>query len=113
MRRRTLGALSLVLFLSIDRAHGQPTAPPTLDAARAAAAGLPRLHSLIVAQNGRTLLEYYARGAAARRVTNVKSASKSVISTLVGIAIERRLIPGVRQPIAAYFPELARDADPR
>ncbi len=113
MRRRTLGALSLVLLLSIDRAHGQRATLPALDAARAAAADLPRLHSLVVAQNGRTLLEYYAKVAAERRVTNVKSVSKSVISTLVGIAIERRLIPGVRQPIAAYFPELARDADPR
>ena len=112
-RRRALGALSLVVLLSIGRSHGQQTAPPTLDAARAAAAGLPRLHSLIVAQNGRTLLEYYAKGAAERRVSNVKSVSKSVISTLVGIAIERRLIPSVGQPIAAYFPELARDADPR
>ena len=93
MRRRALGALSLVLLLSIDRAHGQRATPPTLDAARAAAAELPRLHSLVVAQNGRTLLEYYAKGAAERRVTNVKSVSKSVISTLVGIAIERRLIP--------------------
>ena len=53
------------------------------------------------------------RARPAGRVTNVKSVSKSVISTLVGIAIERRLIPGVRQPIATYFPELARDADPR
>ena len=113
MRHRTLGALSLVLLLSIDRAHGQRATLPALDAARAAAADLPRLHSLVVAQNGRTLLEYYAKVAAERRVTNVKSVSKSVISTLVGIAIERRLIPGVRQPIAAYFPELARDADPR
>jgi CubicO group peptidase (beta-lactamase class C family) len=113
VRRRTLGALSLVLLLSIDRAHGQRATLPALDAARTAAADLPRLHSLVIAQNGRTLLEYYAKVAAERRVTNVKSVSKSVISTLVGIAIERRLIPGVRQPIAAYFPELARDADPR
>ena len=32
-RRRALGALSLVVLLSIGRAHGQQTAPPTLDAA--------------------------------------------------------------------------------
>ena len=113
MHRRTLAALALGLLLSLNRAHGQPAATPTLDDARAAAAGLPRLHSLVVAQNGKTLLEYFAKGATARRVTNVKSVSKSVISPLVGIAIERRLIPGVREPIATYFPELARDEDPR
>ena len=113
LRRRILLALPLALLLSIDRTHGQRPAPSTLDAARDAAAGLPRLRSLVVAQNGQTLLEYFAKGAGMGRVTNVKSVSKSVISTLVGIAIERRLIPGVRQPIATYFPELARDADPR
>ena len=113
MRRRAVFALLLVLLLWIDRAGGQGAAAPALDAAREAAATLPRLHSLVIAQNGRTLLEYFAKGAAVRRVTNVKSVSKSVISTLVGIAIERHLIPGVRQPIAAYFPELARDPDPR
>ena len=113
MRRRILIPLSLVLVLSLDRAYGQGAAAPTLDDARAAAAGLPRLHSLVVAQNGKTLLEYFAKGATVRRVTNVKSVSKSIVSTLVGVAIERRLIPGVRQPIARYFPELARDEDPR
>ena len=113
MRRRILLALPLVLLLSLDRAHGQRPAPSTLDAARDAAAGLPRLRSLVIAQNGQTLLEYFAKGAAIGRVTNVKSVSKSVISTLVGIAIERRLIPGVRESIATYFPELARDADSR
>jgi CubicO group peptidase (beta-lactamase class C family) len=113
LRRRALVALSFVLLLSIDRARGQGAAAPTLDEARAAAAGLPRLHSLVVAQNGKPLLEYFAKGATARRVTNVKSVSKSVVSTLVGVAIERRLIPSVRQPIATYFPELARDEDPR
>ncbi len=45
---------------------------------------------------------------------NIKSAAKSVISALTGIAIERGLLSGVRAPIAPYFPELARaGADPR
>jgi CubicO group peptidase (beta-lactamase class C family) len=114
MRRPlSVTALAVVLLLSIDRVHGQRAAAPTLEDARAAAAGLPRLHSLVVAQDGKTLLEYFAKGAAMRRVTNVKSVSKSVLSTLVGIAIERRLIPGVREPIATYFPALAHDTDPR
>jgi CubicO group peptidase (beta-lactamase class C family) len=36
-----------------------------------------------------------------------------VISVLVGIAIDRKLIPDVRTPIATYFPEVAQDADAR
>ena len=86
---------------------------PDLEGARAAAVQLPRLHSLLVNVRGATVLEYYAKGAAAARTTNVKSASKSVISTLVGIAIDRGLIKSVNEPIVRFFPQLARDRDPR
>ncbi|MGE3403974.1 MAG: serine hydrolase domain-containing protein [Vicinamibacterales bacterium] len=72
-----------------------------------AASALPRLRSLIVSRGGELLFERYYNGAAANRVTNIKSASKSVISTLVGIAIERKLIAGVETPIATWFPQLA------
>ena len=57
--------------------------------ARAAAAALPRLHSLVVSHRGQTTFEYYAQGHGPTRLANIKSASKSVISTLVGIAIAR------------------------
>ena len=77
------------------------------------ARGLPRLHSLIVSQRGEVIFERYYNRAAAARPANVKSASKSVIAALVGIAIDRGLIAGVRTPIVTWFPELAKDADPR
>ena len=70
------------------------------------AAELPRLHSLLVSRRGELLLERYYNGARATRPANVKSAAKSIISALVGIAIDRRLIPGVETPIVTYFPEL-------
>jgi CubicO group peptidase (beta-lactamase class C family) len=71
-----------------------------------AAEDLPRLHSLLVSWRGELLLERYYNGARANRPANIKSASKSVISALVGIAIDRQLIAGVDQPIADYFPDL-------
>jgi CubicO group peptidase (beta-lactamase class C family) len=109
---RLLGFFLAVILL-IAPAQGRQTSPAFLEDARAAAAQLPRLRSLLVSQNGKRLAEHYAKGAARQRVTNVKSVSKSVISTLIGIAIERKLIRSVREPIATYFPELARDSDPR
>jgi CubicO group peptidase (beta-lactamase class C family) len=81
--------------------------------ARAAAADLPRLHSLVVSHRGERVFEYYARGYSANRQANIKSASKSIISTLVGIALERKLIPGLDTPIVRWFPELKKDPDPR
>ncbi|NNC31745.1 serine hydrolase [Longimicrobium terrae] len=79
------------------------------------AAGLPNLRGMIVSQNGEIVLERYKGGAAADRVTNVKSASKSVLSALVGIAIAEGYIRGVDQPIAEFFPSYfeREGVDPR
>lgn len=75
------------------------------EAAADAAASLPRLHSLLVSWRGEIALERYFNGARATRPANIKSASKSIISALVGIAIDRGLIQSVRDPVAAYFPD--------
>jgi CubicO group peptidase (beta-lactamase class C family) len=83
------------------------------DALDAAARALPRLHSLLVSRRGQLIFERYYHGASVNRPANVKSASKSVIAALVGIAVERQLIPGVRTTLTTYFPELTRDSDQR
>ena len=87
--------------------------PQDFSSARQAAAALPRMHSLLVSHRGRLALEYYAPRRAPSRLANIKSASKSVISALVGIAIQRKRIRGVDEPIVRWFPELRKDADPR
>jgi CubicO group peptidase (beta-lactamase class C family) len=98
----------------------QPAAPPVgatigtgLDPAVKAAAGLPRLRSLLVSHKGQLVLERYFNGARTTQPANIKSASKSVISALVGIAISRGQIKGLDQPIVDYFPELAKDPEPK
>ena len=78
-----------------------------------AANALPRLHSLLVSLRGELLFERYYNGVDLARHANIKSASKSIISALVGIAIDRGLIPGARTPIVTYFPELSSDPDTR
>ncbi|MCC7417696.1 MAG: serine hydrolase [Acidobacteria bacterium] len=88
-------------------------APWDPSAIQAEARRLPRLFSLLVSRGGRVIFEGYYHGARADRPANVKSVSKSVISTLVGIAIQQAAIPGTGTPIARYFPELAGDPDPR
>ncbi len=84
-----------------------------LDAAAKSAGELPRLRSLLVSHKGHLILERYYNGARAAQPANIKSASKSVIAALVGIAISKGLIKGLDQPIVDYFPDLARDPEPR
>ncbi|HEX2167206.1 MAG TPA: serine hydrolase [Longimicrobiales bacterium] len=78
------------------------------------AANLPRLHSLLVARHGELVREEYFGGRGPDRRANIKSASKSIVSALVGIAIEEGHLQGLDQPIAPFFPSvIGDDADPR
>jgi CubicO group peptidase (beta-lactamase class C family) len=111
---RTFGIAGWLVCLAAGAAMAAPAAPQAdYASAREAAGALPRLHGLLVSHRGQLVLEYYARGYTAGRLANIKSASKSVIAALVGMAIDRKLIPGVREPIVRWFPELRKDADPR
>jgi CubicO group peptidase (beta-lactamase class C family) len=103
-----------VPYSTVHAAQSRAAAPlPAFEDALAVAADLPRLHSLLVSRRGEILLERYYNGARATRPANIKSAAKSVLSALVGMAIDRRLIPGTETPIVKYFPTLMKDRDPR
>jgi len=69
------------------------------------AQSLPRLQSLLISHDGELIFEEYYNGTDPRRPANMKSASKSVISALVGLAIQEGHIESVQEPIANYFPE--------
>ena len=100
-------------------APGAQSATAGLDSALLAdaftlASELPRLHSLLVARHGELVRERYFRGPGRNRAANIKSASKSVISALVGIAIAEGHIEGVDQTVASFFPDyIPASADPR
>ena len=112
-------AIFLAVWVSVDSNVAGQTRPadqpllPALEEAVKAAAELPRLHSLLVSWRGELIFERYFNGRRPTSLDNIKSASKSIISALVGIAIDRGLIAGVKQPVAAFFPDLlgnSRDA---
>ena len=103
------GIVALVLFGGSLRARQDGS----LESAAKAASELPRLKSLLVSHRGTIAFERYFNGARAAQPANIKSASKSVISALVGIAISRGHIKSVDQKILDYFPELAGDPEPQ
>ena len=113
MRRCAVVVMSVTLWLGVPVAHAQQTpSAVALESAAKSAAALPRLRSLLVSHRGALVLERYFNGARAAQPANIKSASKSVISALIGIAVSRGLMD-VDQKIAGYFPELATDPEPR
>jgi CubicO group peptidase (beta-lactamase class C family) len=113
MRKSCVTAVALLALAGTPAVAQSPPAKPVVAGAVQAAAALPQLHSLLVSRRGELILEHYARGQRATRLANVKSASKSIISALTGIAIDKGLIKGVAEPIGTYFPELRRDPDRR
>lgn len=86
------------------KAHGmrQETLASFVETARS----MSPLNSLIIARGDTTVMEWYAPGMTASRSTNIKSASKTVLSALVGIAIREGYLEGPDQPIGPFFPDI-------
>ena len=91
--------------------RGAPALGQLLDKARAE---LEQLKTVIVARNGETVAERGYGGQSVTAPTNIKSVSKSVMSALVGIAIDKGVLQGVDQKIAPLLKsDLPADPDPR
>jgi len=63
------------------------------------------VNSLLVQINGDILIEEYFGQMNARRTNNIKSASKSILSLLTGIAIEEGFLKSTDQKINEFFPD--------
>ena len=93
------------------------------------AAALPdrrNVHAVLVVRHGKLVFETYAAGKDenwgeplgvvphdAGTKHDVRSISKSVVSLLFGIALERKLIAGTDVPVMSFFPEYAELKTPK
>jgi CubicO group peptidase (beta-lactamase class C family) len=111
----------------MDWKRGEPAAAglsPELAAkldAALAAGGFGALHAIALSRNGRLVLERYftaedqqiAVGSLGQvsfdgqRLHDLRSVTKSIVGLLYGIALERRLVPGLNAPVIDSFPEYA------
>jgi CubicO group peptidase (beta-lactamase class C family) len=77
------------------------------------------VHAVVIVRHGKLVFEQYFSGPDERWLVagqfdhdattrhDMRSASKSVISLLVGIAIDRKLIASAEEPVVKFFPEYA------
>ena len=82
------------------------------------------VHAVVIVRHGRLVFEQYFSGPDERwdvagtfdfdatTKHDMRSASKSVISLLVGIAIDRKLIASAEEPVLEFFPEYAAVKSP-
>jgi CubicO group peptidase (beta-lactamase class C family) len=109
-----VAAIVLALALAPERGAASAVARQDAELAIGEAASLPRLRAVIVAHAGEIVVARKLRGPSLDTPANIKSASKTVISALVGIAIAEGKLRGVDQPIGPFFERYLRsDPDPR
>lgn len=77
-----------------------------LDLAMEYADDLPLLNSLLIVRNGKLIEEEYFHGHTAHIHHNLKSASKSILSALIGNALRDGYLEDVEQSVSSIFPEL-------
>ncbi|MGX5914159.1 serine hydrolase domain-containing protein [Aliidiomarina sp. Khilg15.8] len=71
------------------------TALQANESLREAAEGMPRMHNVVALHQGELIVDEHIRGPGTSEPANIKSLSKSVLSLLVGIAIDKGHIPSV------------------
>lgn len=109
MDRRLFLALAAATPLFPLAAHACVALQPLVEEAES----LQPLETLLVAQRGTVIAAQGYRGHTPDQPKNIKSASKSVISAMVGMAIERGMLEGVDQRIAPLLrSDLPQDPDP-
>ncbi len=74
-----------------------------------------KITSVLVLRDGKILHEAYFNGADASTLHNTRSCTKTVTGMLVGIAIDKGLLPGVQATILPFFPDRQplQNLDPR
>jgi CubicO group peptidase (beta-lactamase class C family) len=78
------------------------------------AAELERLYGLLVVKNGNLIAENYFDEGSVEQKARLQSATKSVTSALVGIALDQGCLSSVEQKMLDFFPEVAGQiTDPR
>jgi CubicO group peptidase (beta-lactamase class C family)/predicted GIY-YIG superfamily endonuclease len=70
-----------------------------------------QVRGILVARDGKILFEEYFNGSDPELLIDIRSAGKSYTSALIGIAIDRGLIPGVEEKLLTYFPEYQATPD--
>lgn len=71
------------------------------------------LRSCLISQDGTTVFEYYRDQRAKDVPAKINSCTKSIVSALFCIGMDRGLIPEVTTPAADFFPRLGTSVDSR
>ncbi|RFF30189.1 serine hydrolase domain-containing protein [Wenzhouxiangella sediminis] len=106
---RLAAAILIVALCAAAPLHATAFTPEQRRAIVEQADALPRLYSLLVLHEGEPVIEHVRTGPDLDSPASLKSLSKTILSALAGIAIERGIVEGPDQPLV----ELLGDRVPR
>jgi CubicO group peptidase (beta-lactamase class C family) len=107
-------AIFAVTLLVSPAAMAQAIQTSAIAAALERAEELKPLRTVVIAHKGRIAAEHGYRGYTSKSPTSIMSASKSIISALIGIAIDKGILEGTDQKIATVLrSDMPDNADPR
>lgn len=106
-RQIAILALLLTLLLTV------PAAAQTFEKmeAQIRAGDFKKVTSVLVSRQGKIVYEGYFN-ADAETLHNTRSATKTIVGMLIGIAIDKRSLPGVDTTVLRYFPDKLPLANP-
>lgn len=84
-----------------------------IEAIHQRASEMDRLYSLLILKRDTLIYERYYNDFTHEDYSNIKSASKSLLNLLIGIALEKDYIQSIDQPIHEFLPELFSDTTDR
>lgn len=70
-----------------------------------------KIKGVVALQGGSLLWDWHEKGI--DRIGAVYSCTKSVLSALIGVALDQGLIASIEEPLSRYFPELEASGDER
>jgi CubicO group peptidase (beta-lactamase class C family) len=73
----------------------------------------PQVRSVLVVRHGYLVYEHYCQGMTAADGDNVSSVTKSVVSALVGIAMDEGKLKGLDQTVGELWPATSRPTPTR
>ena len=73
------------------------------------AKGGSSLHGILIVKNGYLITESYIAPYHKEILHNVKSATKSILSALVGIALRDKYVSSLDQKVSGFYPEYVND----
>lgn len=71
------------------------------------------LRSCLISKNGEIIYEHYRDQDTASKIAKTNSCTKSILSSLICIAMDQGLLPQADTTIRTFFPQLAAKEDPR